>query len=44
MIFKIAGGVFFVLEFLTLTGIYAAPDPIIGVVALIAGIALVAGI
>jgi len=44
MIFRISGGVFFLLAALAYFGAAAIPLAIIGVVALVAGIALLAGV
>ncbi len=43
MIYRIAGGIFFILAGLVYLGVAAIPPAIVGVLALVAGIALIAG-
>lgn len=43
MIYRIAGGIFFILLGLSYLGITAIPFVVIGIIALVAGIALIAG-
>ncbi len=44
MVYRICGAIFFILMGIKLLGVGSTPDPIIGVAALIAGIALIAGV
>ena len=44
MVYRIAGGVFFILAGLVDLGVTAVPLAVLGVVAFIAGIALIAGV
>ena len=43
MIYRIAGGIFFILAGLVYLGIAQIPQSFVGVLALVAGIALIAG-
>lgn len=43
MVYRIAGGIFFILVGLMYLGVTAIPLTVLGVIALVAGIALIAG-
>ena len=43
MVFKLAGGLYFILAGISALGVVGVSGPILGVVALVAGIALIAG-
>lgn len=44
MVYRIAGGIFFIVLAIGYFGIYDVPGAIMGVIALVAGIALIAGV